>query len=1049
MPEAGHAQVFRFWKAIELFSPQKTPRLNPNSKSTPVFQLGSRWGIPWDGLVPFPAPKPEHAWRFTAYCGIFNLGRVRLALKKRFGGDTVSFDRKPDGESCLFSVQIAGDGRPLLNTFVLSSCCWAVGRLINPGPGDEAWLEGFDIAMTDAALTFAERFAVLENDEVGRALNSKAGLRVGRVIQPDELEVEVERIAQALHVAEALRPKLVHLKARQMGEKYAYEAEVDDFLNSFFLQDLGRLEQAAIQSNIGPCLSKYLAADDEVKPEDRCDVRESIEELWKNTSPSLVPAGRWLSPADQPLYFSQQFAVNSALDQFKKGSPLFGVNGPPGTGKTTLLRDVIAAVLVDRAQVLATLRSPDQAFSGAPGRWRTDRYERCIHPWRKELLGFGIVVASSNNRAVENVTLEIPAKRAIADEYIGQVDYYADFASRILPDEIEAWGLIAAPLGSKKNRRKFVNKFWYADKDRPEPRSRADRGFMTYLQEVKAAPRAWKTAVERFQKALDLVESIRAERAAACVAAETRTKSQAMLVSIEEDLKAAEEAVARVRIAVADAETLRRDRKSELEEAKRNRLEHLTYKPTLVDAVFTVGAAYREWRAKDLVLAGDVDARELTCKAVEAAYADCARDLVAAEARVAEVADRLCAQNRELAEQNTLILSLREKLGHAFPERDEWLTEPDARELSSPWTDEAWNRARTNVLMEALHLHRTFIECAPGKMKKNLTGAMDILSGKVSPNAAAEAVQSAWATLFFVVPVISTTFASFDRLFAHCGRESIGWLLIDEAGQAVPQAAAGALWRAQKAIVVGDPRQLEPIVTLPLSAQQALRAHFGVAETWLPSYSSVQTLADRASRLGTWLHSETSDWPIWVGSALRVHRRCENPMFSISNQIAYDGQMVYDTQEVAMSASPSAWINVVASESDDHWIPAEGLVLDMLLRDLFNVGVEPADILLLSPFQSVARRLREIGERRGIQHAGTIHVSQGKESEIVILVLGGDPGRSRAKEWASEKPNLLNVAVSRARRRLFIIGNRADWGQYPYFPEAASLLQQNRMVGAA
>lgn len=120
----------------------------------------------------------------------------------------------------------------------------------------------------------------------------------------------------------------------------------------------------------------------------------------------------------------------------------------------------------------------------------------------------------------------------------------------------------------------------------------------------------------------------------------------------------------------------------------------------------------------------------------------------------------------------------------------------------------------------------------------------------------AEALRSAWATLFFVVPVISTTFASFDRLFAHCGRESLGWLLIDEAGQAPPQAAVGALWRSKRVLVLGDPLQLEPIGTLPLKAQQALRSHFGVAETWLPATNSVQSLADRSSRFGTWLRSE-------------------------------------------------------------------------------------------------------------------------------------------------------------------------------------------------
>ncbi|MGH9696566.1 MAG: DEAD/DEAH box helicase [Bryobacteraceae bacterium] len=296
--------------------------------------------------------------------------------------------------------------------------------------------------------------------------------------------------------------------------------------------------------------------------------------------------------------------------------------------------------------------------------------------------------------------------------------------------------------------------------------------------------------------------------------------------------------------------------------------------------------------------------------------------------------------------------------------------------------------------------------------------------------------------------MVSTTFASFDRLFSHCGRESLGWLLIDEAGQATPQSAAGALWRCQRAVIVGDPRQLEPIVSLPFTAQQALRAHFGVEETWLPSKNSVQTLADRVSRFGTWLQSENPDEPLWVGSPLRVHRRCEKPMFEISNEIAYSGQMVNDTQEIPSLLPPSSWIDVKAVESDDHWIPAEGVALEILLADLHRSGVSSANILLISPFRAVARNVKEIASRHGITQSGTIHVSQGKESDIVILVLGGDPRRLGAKDWASEKPNLLNVAVSRAKRRLFIIGNREEWSQYPNFSDASALLAKEEKLRA-
>ena len=63
---------------------------------------------------------------------------------------------------------------------------------------------------------------------------------------------------------------------------------------------------------------------------------------------------------------------------------------------------------------------------------------------------------------------------------------------------------------------------------------------------------------------------------------------------------------------------------------------------------------------------------------------------------------------------------------------------------------------------------------------------------------------------------------------------------------------------------------------------------------------------------------------------------------------------------------------------------------------------------------------------------------QGKEADIVVLVLGGSNGGQRG--WAAETPNLLNVAVSRAKRRLYVIGNRDLWKQRQYFNQLAARL---------
>lgn len=106
-------------------------------------------------------------------------------------------------------------------------------------------------------------------------------------------------------------------------------------------------------------------------------------------------------------------AVNVARREPATGR-LLAVNGPPGTGKTTLLRDVVAGAVLDRAVALAEFDDPNDAFTVtgqkmAAGPKAFYNFSRLAPAVR----GHEVVVASSNNKAVENVSRELPAAKAV------------------------------------------------------------------------------------------------------------------------------------------------------------------------------------------------------------------------------------------------------------------------------------------------------------------------------------------------------------------------------------------------------------------------------------------------------------------------------------------------------------------------------------------------------------------------------------------------------------------------------------------------------------
>nr|WP_206046441.1 DEAD/DEAH box helicase [Novosphingobium panipatense] len=429
----------------------------------------------------------------------------------------------------------------------------------------------------------------------------------------------------------------------------------------------------------------------------------------------------------------------------------------------------------------------------------------------------------------------------------------------------------------------------------------------------------------------------------------------------------------------------------------------------------------------------------------EKALAKLAAALQMAQAQQAQVRDRLDTSRTNLRSLEQKLADWRTRLGGRLVDDAFFAQGHEVSNLSAPWVPDSIHRKREALFIAAIAVHKVFIDCAAQKLLQNLNVLMDIFSkGAPKDPAKLALLPELWSTLFLVVPVLSTTFASVERMIGELPPEAIGWLLIDEAGQALPQAAVGAIMRARRSIIVGDPLQIPPVVTLPQRLSVEICNYFNVyVDKWAAPEASAQTLADAASAYQASFPSPQGDRR--VGIPLLVHRRCDQPMFGISNAIAYDDKMVLAT---AAGESPigrvlgvSSWLSV-DGDAETKWCPKEGELAKSLLRRLADAGITQPDIFLISPFRIVAQEMRRILKQdKGLMNAlevdahswandrvGTIHTVQGREAEAVVLVLGAPRAdQGGARNWASGTPNVFNVAVSRAKRRLYVIGSHGAW----------------------
>jgi hypothetical protein len=235
---------------------------------------------------------------------------------------------------------------------VLSACAWAMAWALDPGPAATDWLDGFAELEAAFAMGLEEMY-----------LGDEDGMHEPAVFGWNALAECRAAAGAALGVAGALDAGGIRVRS-EIVARLSAEVVEHDFLNSFIADDLARVVAAAARGEVGSALRDYLRPGSDVDVGDRIDVRARLDEVRCATDPDRVPLGRWPADPDRPLALGQQLAVDEAAAMQLAGGHLFAVNGPPGTGKTTMLRDLIAALVTERAERLAALPAPSDAFMG-------------------------------------------------------------------------------------------------------------------------------------------------------------------------------------------------------------------------------------------------------------------------------------------------------------------------------------------------------------------------------------------------------------------------------------------------------------------------------------------------------------------------------------------------------------------------------------------------------------------------------------------------------------------------------------------------------------
>lgn len=249
--------------------------------------------------------------------------------------------------------------------------------------------------------------------------------------------------------------------------------------------------------------------------------------------------------------------------------------------------------------------------------------------------------------------------------------------------------------------------------------------------------------------------------------------------------------------------------------------------------------------------------------------------------------------------------------------------------------------------------------------------------------------------------------------------------VVDEACQSTEPGCWIPLLRADKLVLAGDHCQLPPTVLATESMQagfqtslmQRLVEHFG--DTVTRQLNVQYRMHDQIMNFSS---SHFYDDNLTADESVATHALSDLTDFRLK-ELATPVAEFIDT-------AGAGWEEEIEPQGLSKRNPEEGRLILKKARELYEAGLAAQDIAVIAPYAAQVRWLRDHCDIEDLE-IDTVDGFQGREKEAVLITMvrSNDSG----EVGFLGDPRRMNVAITRARRKLLVVGDSATLSNEPFF----------------